>query len=103
MWERALPHLRRTGLDALAGGAQREAAGCFEQAIDALERLPETADRKTAAGDTIEISFDRGVARTLFDPALSDAGGVGITAEGAAAGRARFDDFSFSPPAPRQP
>jgi hypothetical protein len=55
------------------------------------------------AGETIEISFDRGVAKTLVDPALSDAGGVGITAEGAAAGRARFDDFSFSPPAPRQP
>jgi tetratricopeptide (TPR) repeat protein len=50
-WERALPYLRKAGVQALAAGAQREAAVWFEQAIEALERLPASPERHAAAID----------------------------------------------------
>jgi tetratricopeptide (TPR) repeat protein len=50
-WDRAVPYLRRAGIRALATGAQREAAACLEQAIDDVERLPDTAERKMQAID----------------------------------------------------
>src|SRR5262249_44518497 len=41
-WANAVTFLRRAGAQALARSACREAAGCFEQALDALGYLPET-------------------------------------------------------------
>jgi len=40
-WERAAGFFRRAGDRALAQGAQREAAACFERALEALRALPE--------------------------------------------------------------
>ena len=68
MWERALPYLRRTGLDALVAGAQREAAGCFEQAIDAVagaNALPRPSHpaQKTRTAEPGMPEFGREVSR----------------------------------------
>ena len=41
-WANAVTFLRRAGAQALGRSACREAAGCFEQALDALGYLPET-------------------------------------------------------------
>ncbi len=43
VWDRALVHLRAAGAQAAARGAYREAVALFEQALAALERLPESA------------------------------------------------------------
>ncbi len=51
MWDKAVSYLRQAGARALARSAHREAAARFEQAVEAVERLPRDAD-------TIRISID---------------------------------------------
>jgi class 3 adenylate cyclase/tetratricopeptide (TPR) repeat protein len=55
MWEAAEAYLRQAGSKALARSANREAAAYLEQALRALERLPETPDTLRRA---IDIRFD---------------------------------------------
>ncbi len=51
MWDKALHYLRQAGLKALDRSAYREAAGYYEQALDALSHLPETRDMREQAID----------------------------------------------------
>ena len=55
MWEQAVTYLRQAGVKALARSANREAVSCFEQALTALEHLPETRERLEQA---IDLRFD---------------------------------------------
>ena len=42
MWDKALTYFRQAGVKAMARSANREAVVCFEQALDALQHLPES-------------------------------------------------------------
>jgi tetratricopeptide (TPR) repeat protein len=55
MWEQAVAYLRQAGAKALARSANREAVTCFEQALVALEHLPETHETLEQA---IDLRFD---------------------------------------------
>lgn len=55
IWDKAVRYLRQAGAKALLRSANREAATCFEQALDALQRLPE---RPGAIADSLDIRFD---------------------------------------------
>jgi len=55
MWEQAVTYLRQAGAKALARSANREALTCFEQALTALQRLPETRETLEQA---IDLRFD---------------------------------------------
>jgi tetratricopeptide (TPR) repeat protein len=55
MWEQAVTYLRQAGTKALARSANREAVACFEQALTALQHLPETRERLERA---IDLRFD---------------------------------------------
>ena len=44
VWDRAITHLRAAGTQAASRGAYREAVALFEQALAAVERLPENRD-----------------------------------------------------------
>jgi DNA-binding SARP family transcriptional activator len=55
VWDRAVEYLRRAGVLAFARGGHREAAAAFEQAIAALEHLPETDDTRR---QSIDLRFD---------------------------------------------
>ena len=55
MWEQAVTYLRQAGAKALARSANREAVSCFEQALTALEHLPETRETLEQA---IDLRFD---------------------------------------------
>jgi DNA-binding SARP family transcriptional activator/tetratricopeptide (TPR) repeat protein len=55
MWEKAVVYLRGAGRQAIARSAYREAAACFEQAVDALARVSETRGRLEQA---IDLRFD---------------------------------------------
>jgi class 3 adenylate cyclase/tetratricopeptide (TPR) repeat protein len=44
VWEKALAYFRQAGAKAAARSAHREAVGCFEQALVALQHLPECQD-----------------------------------------------------------
>jgi predicted ATPase len=50
-WEKAVAYLRQAGTRAIERSAHREAETCFEQALTALERLPESRDRLEQAVD----------------------------------------------------
>jgi tetratricopeptide (TPR) repeat protein len=86
LWEQAVTYLRQAGAKALARSANREAVSCFEQALTALQHLPETRETLEQA---IDLRFDlrtslfplgeferiagclgeaEGLARTLDDP-----------------------------------
>jgi len=54
-WERALTYLRQAGARAVERPANREAVALFEQALAALQRLPENRQRLEQA---IDIHFD---------------------------------------------
>jgi DNA-binding SARP family transcriptional activator len=54
-WDAASRYLAQAGASAAARSAHREAAACFEQAIDALRHLP--ASRETVA-QTIDLRFE---------------------------------------------
>jgi tetratricopeptide (TPR) repeat protein len=51
VWDKALAYLRQAGDKALARSAGREAVACFEQALVALEHLPEGRERDEQAID----------------------------------------------------
>jgi tetratricopeptide (TPR) repeat protein len=55
LWEKAAAYLHQAGAKALARSANREAVACFEQALLALQYLPETRDRLERA---IDLRFD---------------------------------------------
>ena len=57
MWESAVAYLRQAGAKAFARSANREAVTCFEQALTALQHLPETRERVEQA---IDLRFDLG-------------------------------------------
>jgi class 3 adenylate cyclase/tetratricopeptide (TPR) repeat protein len=54
-WEKAVAYLRQAGAKAFARSANREAVTCFEQALTALQHLPETRERVEQA---IDLRFD---------------------------------------------
>jgi class 3 adenylate cyclase/tetratricopeptide (TPR) repeat protein len=55
VWEKAVSYLRQAGAKAFARSANREAVGYFEQALVALQHLPETRERLEEA---IDLRFD---------------------------------------------
>jgi len=66
VWQKVLMYLRRAGARALRLSAYREAVACFEQAREALERLPKTRDNLEAA---IDVRFDlRNALMPLAEP-----------------------------------
>ena len=62
MWEKAVTHFHQAGAKALARSANREAVTCFEQALAALQHLPET---RNALEEAIDLRF---ALRTAFFP-----------------------------------
>lgn len=55
IWDKAVPYLREAGLRTLARSALHDAAHYFEQALVALQRLPESHTRHERA---IDLAFD---------------------------------------------
>ena len=55
VWEQAVTYLHQAGSKALGRSANREAVSCFEQALAALQHLPETRERLEQA---IDLRFD---------------------------------------------
>ena len=55
LWEKAVPYLRQAGAKAFARSANRESSTCFEQALAALQHLPETRE---TLGQAIDLRFD---------------------------------------------
>ena len=55
VWDKAVRYLRQAGTKAFLRSANREAATYFEQALDALRRLPENPD---AIAESLDIRFD---------------------------------------------
>jgi tetratricopeptide (TPR) repeat protein len=69
VWDKALPYCRRAGEKALARSAYREAVGYFEQALAALENLPNS---RAITEQAIDIRLGM---RTALNP-LGDLGRV---------------------------
>jgi predicted ATPase len=76
VWDKALAYCRQAGEKAMARSASREAVGYFEQALRAIQRLPDT-------GDTREQGVDlRFALRSALVP-LGDSGAYpGVSARG---------------------
>jgi class 3 adenylate cyclase/tetratricopeptide (TPR) repeat protein len=55
VWDKAVRYLRQAGTKVSLRSAHREAAAYFEQALDALRRLPETPDRIV---ESLDLRFD---------------------------------------------
>src|SRR5713101_4523706 len=55
VWDKAVRYLRQAGTKAFMRSAHREAATYFEQALDALRRLPEHPD---SIAESLDIRFD---------------------------------------------
>jgi class 3 adenylate cyclase/tetratricopeptide (TPR) repeat protein len=55
VWDKTVSYLRQAGAKAFARSANREAVGCFEQALAALRHLPETRETQEQA---IDLRFD---------------------------------------------
>ncbi|HSF01792.1 MAG TPA: tetratricopeptide repeat protein, partial [Solirubrobacterales bacterium] len=55
VWDKAVRYLRQAGTKLFLRSANREAATCFEQALDALRRLPEHPD---AIAESLDLRFD---------------------------------------------
>jgi class 3 adenylate cyclase/tetratricopeptide (TPR) repeat protein len=84
VWDKAVRYLRQAGTKVFLRSAHREAATSFEQALDALRRLPEDPD---TIAESLDIRFDLrsalmplgefGRMRTLLDEAeaLAEAAG----------------------------
>ena len=60
-WDKAVPHLRQAGLIAASRYAGREAGACFEEALRALDHLPES---RRYQEQRFELSL--GLARTRY-------------------------------------
>src|SRR4030095_12430130 len=57
--DKALTSFRQAGAKAVARSAHREAVGCFEQALGALQYLPESRDTQEQAIDLrIDLRYD---------------------------------------------
>ncbi len=66
MWDKALLYYRQAGSKAMVRSAYREAVVCFEQALEALKRLPES---RVAMEQAIDLHFDlRNVLTPLGEP-----------------------------------
>jgi class 3 adenylate cyclase/tetratricopeptide (TPR) repeat protein len=55
MWEKAVTYLPQAGAKAVGRGANEEAASCFERALSALGRLPES---RASVEQAIDLRFD---------------------------------------------
>jgi tetratricopeptide (TPR) repeat protein len=55
VWDKAVAYCRQAGVKAFARSAHREAVACFEQALGALQHLPESQDTLAQA---IDLRFD---------------------------------------------
>ena len=55
VWEKATSYLRQAGARAFSRSANREAVACFEQALDALKRLPES---RPTLEQAMDLRFD---------------------------------------------
>ena len=55
VWDKALLYCRQAGAKAMERSASREAVGCYEQALAALEHLPEQRELREQA---IDLRFD---------------------------------------------
>jgi tetratricopeptide (TPR) repeat protein len=55
MWDKAITYLRQAGIKAQSRSANREAVVCFEQALAALEHLPES---RTTLEQAIDLRLD---------------------------------------------
>lgn len=55
VWDKALTHLRRAGMQAAARSAHRQAAGYFERALRALEHLP---DNRETLAQAVDVRFE---------------------------------------------
>jgi class 3 adenylate cyclase/tetratricopeptide (TPR) repeat protein len=53
LWGKALMYFRQAGQKALGNSAYREAVSCFKQALDSIERLPESRDIMIQAIDLL--------------------------------------------------
>ena len=51
VWDKAVAYYRQAGAKAFARSALREAMACFEQALVAVEHLPESQERREQAID----------------------------------------------------
>jgi tetratricopeptide (TPR) repeat protein len=60
VWDKALTYSRQAGAKAMARSAHREAVTCFEQALSALQHLPEQRDTQEQA---IDVRLDLRSAR----------------------------------------
>jgi class 3 adenylate cyclase/tetratricopeptide (TPR) repeat protein len=84
VWDKAVRYLRQAGAKLFLRSAHREAATCFEQALEALRRLPEHPD---AIAESLDVRLDlyntlfplaeRGRMLTLLDEAEALAEAVG--------------------------
>jgi tetratricopeptide (TPR) repeat protein len=84
VWDKAVRYLRQAGTKMFVRSANREAATCFEQALDALRRLPEHAD---TIAESLDLRIDlrnalhplgeQGWIGTLLDEAEALAEAVG--------------------------
>jgi tetratricopeptide (TPR) repeat protein len=70
VWDKAARYLRQAGTKVFMRSAHREAVTFFEQALDALRRLPETPD---AIAESLDLRFDL---RTALIP-LGETGRMG--------------------------
>jgi predicted ATPase/class 3 adenylate cyclase len=55
VWEKAVPYCHQAGTKAFARSAPREAVACFEQALSALQHLPDVHDTQ---GQAIDLRLD---------------------------------------------
>jgi class 3 adenylate cyclase/tetratricopeptide (TPR) repeat protein len=55
VWDKALLYFRQAGAQAMARSAHREATACFDQALSALQHLPENHH---VMGQAIDLRFD---------------------------------------------
>src|SRR6266542_1281178 len=62
VWDKAVRYLRQAGTKAFLRSANREAVTCFEQALEALRRLPEDPD---AIAESLDLRLDL---RTALHP-----------------------------------
>ena len=63
VWDKALLYCRQAGAKAMERSASREAVGCYEQALAALEHLPE---QRALREQAIDLRFDLRTARTVL-------------------------------------
>ena len=90
LWEQAVTYLRQAGTKALRRSANRAAAACFEEALTALQRLPETRERLEQA---IDLRFDL---RTALFPLGEFERTLGVLREAEALARTLDDQRRLS-------